>query len=127
MKSSATRAFANSLLLCLLALFSGLIGVTTVWARHHNARLAKTNRALEASIAETQRRIAEMTTLVEGERGNDVLRRRNAEWRLGFTQAVDAQVVRMPEDPLMRLARRHSTEPLNTGALSVNVRFAMRP
>jgi hypothetical protein len=128
MKTTDTRAFANQLLVCLLVTFGfgGSIGLGTVWMRHQNALLAKSNRALEANVAELKRRIDETTTQVEGEQASDVLRRRNAEWRLGFAPAAEQQVRHMPEDPIMRLARLHRAELFADGVVPVTVRFAMK-
>jgi len=128
MKTTDTRAFANQLLVCLLVTFGfgGSIGLGTVWMRHQNALLAKSNRALEASIAELKRRIDETTTKVEGEQASDVLRRRNDQWRLGFAPATEQQVKRMPEDPIMRLARLHRTELFADGVVPVTIRFAVK-
>ena len=128
MKTTDTRAFANQLLVCLLVSFGfgGAIGVGTVWVRHQNALLAKSNRALEARIADVQRQIAAMTSLVEGEQSFDVLRRHNADWGLGFALATEAQVQQVIEDPVMRLARRHSSELLNDRVVPVTIRLAMK-
>ena len=128
MKTTYTRAFANQLLVCLLVSFGfgGSIGLGTVWVRHQNALLAKSNRALEARIADVQRQIAAMTSLVEGEQSFDVLRRRNADWRLGFAFPTEAQVQQVIEDPVMRLARRHGSELLNDRVVPVTIRLAMK-
>ena len=45
----------------------GTIGLGTVWMRHQNAQLARSNRALEARIAEVRRGITETIALVESE------------------------------------------------------------
>ena len=128
MKTTDTRAFANQFLVCLLVTFGfgGSIGLGTVWMRHQNALLAKANRAREASIADVQRRIAATTTEVEGEQGSDVLRRRNVEFRLGFALATEPQVVRMPEDPIMRMASKHRHDQFPDSVVPVTVRLAMK-
>ncbi len=129
MKASGTAAFANQLFICLLVTFGfgGSVGLGTVWVRHQNALLANHNRALLASLADLDRRLAETATLVEGEQGADVLRRRNAEFRLGLVPAHEVQVTRVAEDPVQRLALRHNRELLNDGALPpITVRLALK-
>jgi hypothetical protein len=112
MKNSGTHAFANQILICLLVTFGfgGTIGLATVWLRHQNALLARSNRALEAKIAEVRRSVTEWSATVESEKSSDVMRRRNAEFQLGFTPANDKQIVHLPEDPIQRLASRHRGE-----------------
>lgn len=127
MKTSGSHAFASQLLLCLLVTFGfgGSVGLATVWMRHQNAVLAKSNRALEAKIAEVQRAVAHWTSLVESEKSSDVLRRRSAEMRLGLALATDGQVQRITEDPMQRLAQRNSRELLRDGPGAVTLRLAM--
>jgi len=128
MKTTDTHGFANQLLVCLLVSFGfgGSIGLGTVWMRHQNAQLANSNRGLVARIAEIERHIAETTTLVEDEKGNDVLRRRNTQWNLGLMPANDKQVTRVAEDPVMRLARRNSRDLFKDSFVPVTVRIAMK-
>ena len=128
MKTTDTRAFANQFLICVLVTIGfGGLGLVTAWVRHQNAVLAKSNRALEARLVETNLRLAEVTSAVESEKSSDVLRRRNADWRLGFAPAADAQIQRVPEDPIMRLARLHNRDLFNDGALPVTISLAMKP
>jgi hypothetical protein len=128
MKTTATHAFVNQLLVCLLVTFGfgGTIGLGTVWVRHQNARLARSNRVLEARIAEVKRNIAETTMLVEGEQTFDVLRRRDAQWRLGYAPAGDKQVVHITEDPIVRLARLHRGEIFADGVVPAAIRVALK-
>ena len=106
MKTSDTSAFANQLLVCLLVTlcFGGSIGLGTVWMRHQISITANHNRELLERIASLDRRIAETTTAIEGEEGSEVLRRRNADWKLGLAPASDLQVVRVTEDDMNRHA-----------------------
>jgi hypothetical protein len=129
MKTSDTHAFANQLLVCLLVTlsFSGVIGVGAVWLRHQISATANDNRRREARIAELERRIAETTTMIEGEQGSEALRRRNAEWKLGLVPASDAQVVRVTSDDLSRHAARRNREIFNDGlAPAVTFQLAQR-
>ena len=103
-----SQAFINQLLVCLLVTFcfSGSIGLGTVWMRHQISLTANANKALEGSIAEVERHLAETATFIETEQSNDVLRRRNAEFRLGMVQPQETQLVRIVEDPTRHLAAK---------------------
>ena len=103
-----SHAFINQLLVCLLVTFcfSGSIGLSTVWMRHQISLIANSNKSLETRIAEVERHLAETATFIETEQSNDVLRRRNAEFRLGMVQPQEAQLVRVTEDPDRSLAAK---------------------
>jgi hypothetical protein len=124
----ATNAFANQLLVCLLVTFcfGGSIGLATVWMRHQISATAKANRALQASLAEVKRRIDATASIIEMEQSFDVLTRRNSEWRLGLVPATDAQVVRVTDDPVMRLARRRDRDLFSDGFTPITFRVAQR-
>jgi hypothetical protein len=126
MRRHDTHAFANQLLICLLVSFGfgGSIGLGTVWMRHQITVLAKSNRALQAGIDEVKRRHDATATVVESEQSLPVLTRRNADWHLGLAPATDAQVVRVAEDPVMRLARRRDSRLFNDGFVPVTFRVA---
>lgn len=126
MRKTDNHAFVNQLLVCLLVSFGfgGSIGLGTVWMRHEISVTAKSNRALQASIAEVKRRLDATATVVETEQGYDALTRRNADWRLGLVPATDAQLVRVTEDPVMRLARRRDRNLFNDGFVPVTFRLA---
>ena len=103
-----SQAFINQLLVCLLVTFcfSGSIGLGTVWMRHQISLAANSNKELEKSIAEVERHLAETAMFIEAEQSNDVLRRRNAEFRLGLVQPRETQLVRITEDPVRHLAAK---------------------
>jgi hypothetical protein len=103
-----SHAFINQLLVCLLVTFcfSGSIGLGTVWMRHQISLIANSNKSLELRIAEVERHLAETATFIETEQSNDVLRRRNAEFRLGMVQPEKVQVVQVTEDPDRHLAAK---------------------
>lgn len=128
MKTSSTSAFVNQFLVWLLVTlcFSGSIGLGTVWMRHQISATANANRLLQARIADLQRHLDETTAAIEGEQGSDVLRRRNAEWRLGLMPVTDAQVVRVTEDPVMRLAQRHNRDLFNDSVPAISFRVALK-
>jgi hypothetical protein len=128
MKTTDTHAFVNQFLVWLLVTLciGGSVGLGSVWMRHQISATANANRILEARIADVQRRLDETTTAIEGEQGSDVLRRRNADWRLGLLPATDAQVVRVTEDPVMRLAQRHNRDLFNDSVPIVAFRFALK-
>jgi hypothetical protein len=126
MRNHDNHAFVNQLLLCLLVSFGfgGSIGLGTVWMRHQITVTAQSNRALQASIADVKRRIDVTGTVVESEQSYDVLTRRNTDWRLGLAPATDAQVVRVNDDPVMRLARRRDGNLFNDGFVPITFRVA---
>ena len=112
MKRNDTHAFVNQILVCVLVTicFGGSIGLGTVWMRHQISLTAKTNRDLKASIAELDRRIAEMTARVESEQSNELLKQRNGEMRLGLVPVTEQQLRHVSEDPVKRLAARANRE-----------------
>ena len=126
MRHHDTHAFVNQLLVCLLVSFGfgGSIGLGTVWMRHQITVIAKTNRALQSSIDEAKRRLDATATVVESEQSYAALTRRNADWHLGLAPATDAQVVRVTEDPVMRLARRRDSNLFTDGFVPVTFRVA---
>lgn len=129
MKPYHNQAFANQLLVCLLVTlgFGGSIGLGTVWMRHQISVTANHNRELAARIASLERRIAETTTAIEGEQGSEVLRRRNAEFRLGLAPASDQQVVRVTEDDMVRhTAMRNRDFFKDTAAPAVKFTLALK-
>lgn len=129
MRTHDTHAFVNQILICLLVTFSfgGTIGLGTVWLRHQNAVLARSNRSLDARIAEVRRSVTEWTAVVESEKSSDFLRRRNAEFQLGFVPANDKQITHMPEDPIQRLVRRNRGEIFSDGVIGGGIRLVMQP
>ncbi len=126
MRKYDNHAFVNQLLVCLLVTFGfgGAIGLGAVWMRHQISVTAKSNRALQTSIAEVKRRLDATATIVEFEQSYEALTRRNAKWHLGLAPATDTQVVRVTEDPVMRLARRRDRNLFNDGFVPVTFRVA---
>ncbi len=112
MKTSDTHAFVNQLLVCLLVTLgcTGSVGMGIVWMRHQISVTANTDRILAARLVEIERRCDETKALVAAEQDPDVLRRRNAEWHLGFVPVSDQQVVRFTQDPVQELAARRNAD-----------------
>ncbi|MCX6951442.1 MAG: hypothetical protein NTV51_04545 [Verrucomicrobia bacterium] len=126
MRQNNNHAFVNQLLVCLLVSFGfgGSIGVGLVWMRYQITVTAKAHRANQANLEEVKRRLDATATIVETEQGFEALTKRNNEWQLGLVPATDAQVVRVTEDPVMRLARRRDTNLFNDGFVPVTFRVA---
>lgn len=112
MKTTDTHAFATQLLVCLLVCISigGSVGLGAVWLRHQISVTANANRRLVARIAEVDRACYETKALIAAAQDRDVLRQRNTEWHLGFSPVKDDHLVRVNEDPVMRLAARNNRE-----------------
>lgn len=127
MKPNGTHAFVNQLMVCLLVSFclGGSIGLGTVLLRHQISLTAKKNHQLAADIALVERRIFEVSTLIESGQVPETLRKRNTELLLGLMPLSERQVVRVSEDPGLRLARRQHRELFNDVAVPVTVRFAL--
>ena len=119
----SNHAFVNQLLVYTLVMicFSGSIGLGTVWMRHQISLTANATKVLDARIAELDRRLDETKTVLEAEQDPVVLKHRNAEWHLGLVQPTADQIVRLPGDPVMRLAAKHNRGLFNDGVAPVTV------
>jgi len=126
MRQNNNHAFVNQLLVCLLVSFGfgGSVGLGLVWMRHQITVTAKAHRANQAKIEEIRRRVDATATIVETEQGYEALTKRNADWVLGLVPTTDAQVVRVTEDPVMRLARRRDSNLFNDGFVPLTFRVA---
>jgi hypothetical protein len=102
-----SQAFVNQLLVCLLVTigFGGSLGLATVWMRHQMSVTANTNRLLAAKINDVERRIEEMTTLVETEKRPELLRQLNQEFRLGLVRIDEVPVTTAVTNPAEMAAR----------------------
>jgi len=124
----SNHAFVNQLLVYTLVMicFSGTIGLGTVWIRHQISLTANATKVLDAQIAECDRRINETKAVLEAEQDTAVLKQRNAQWHLGLVPPTPEQIVRLPGDPVMRLAQKHNRGLLNDSAtpVTVNLRVA---
>lgn len=110
MHRSSNHAFVNQLLVYTLVMicFTGSIGLGTVWMRHQISLTANAAKVLDARIAEVERHINETTAVIEAEQDTAVLKRRNAEWRLGLVQPAPEQIVRVQGDPALQLAAKRN-------------------
>ena len=119
----SNHAFVNQLLVYTLVMicFSGSIGLGTVWMRHQISLTANATKVLDARIAELDRRLNETKAVLEAEQDPAVLKQRNTEWHLGLAQPTPEQIVRLPEDPVQRLAAKHNRGLFNDGVSPVTV------
>ena len=119
----SNHAFVNQLLVYTLVMicFSGSIGLGTVWMRHQISLTANATKVLDARIAELDRQLNETKTVLEAEQDPVVLKQRNTEWHLGLVQPTADQIVRLPDDPVMRLAEKHNRGLFNDGVTPVTV------
>lgn len=130
MKKTGQHAFVNQALVCLLVTigFGGSVGLGTVWMRHQISQTANANRVLKAQIVEIERRLSEMTTLIESEQSPELLRQRNADMRIGLMPVHEQQMVHVTEDPVRRLIERANRELLvEPSAAAVTFRVALGP
>jgi hypothetical protein len=108
MKTSGTQAFVNQLLVGLLVTigFGGTIGLGTVWMRHRISVVADNNADLRRQIAEIDRRITDVSALVEEAKSEDILRSQNDSMHLGLVAMTQTQIQPVPVDPVARLVAR---------------------
>ena len=127
LKQGSSQAFVNQFVVYTLVAICGSasIGLGTVWMRHQISVAANTNKVLEASISDLERRIEETDAAIAAEQDPSVLNRRNAEWRLGLLPPGETQVRRIPDDPVMRLAEIHNRKLFGEGPATVSLRVAL--
>jgi hypothetical protein len=125
-RKAGSRAFVNQFMVYALVAICGSasIGLGTVWMRHQISVAANANKALEASIADLERRIEETDAAIAAEQDPSVLNRRNVDWHLGLVPPEEAQVHRVPGDPVMRLAAIHNRKLFGEGPATVSLRVA---
>ncbi len=104
---AAVRAFIHPLLLATIA-FGGTTGLGVVWARTQIAATASRKLVQEKRLAQAERTLAELATLLTAEQSVPTLQRRNAEWRLGLLPPGEPQVVRVAAADEQRYAGRRT-------------------
>ena len=119
----SNHAFVNQMLVYTLVMicFTGSIGLGTVWMRHQISLTANATKVLDSRIAECDRRLNETKAILEAEQDPALLKQRNSEWHLGLIAPAAGQIVRLPFDPVMRLAEKHNRGLFNDGVKSVTV------
>ena len=88
MQKSNANAFINQVLVytLMMLVFTGSIGLGTVWLRHEISVVANRNQKLQAQLAEVQRHLDEVTAEKAAAQSTDNLIRLNSQWRLGLVQ-----------------------------------------
>lgn len=126
-KLTNAQAFVNQFMIVALVAICGsaTIGLGTVWMRHQISVVANTNKALEAEIADLERRTEETDAAISAEQDPAVLSRRNAEWQLGLVPPGETQVRRYSGDPVMRLASQHNRKIFGDGPPTVSLQVAL--
>jgi len=106
----SNHAFVNQVLIYTLVMicFTGSIGLGTVWMRHQISLSANATKVIDAKIAELDRRLNETKATLEAEQDPVLLKQRNVRWHLGLLPPTAEQIVRLPFDPVMRLAAKHN-------------------
>ena len=126
-QKARSQAFVNQFMVyTLVAIFSSAsIGLSTVWMRHQISIAANANKALEASIAEVERKIEETDAAISAEQDPALLNRRNTDWRLGLVPPDETRVQRITEDPVKRLAAIQNSKLFGEGPATVSLHVAL--
>jgi len=112
MDKSASNAFINQLLAYTLGmlLFTGSIGLGTVWLRYEISVVANRNQSLQARIAQVQRELDDCIAEKAAAQSPDNLIRLNSTMRLGLDIPRQEQVEHVPVDVDQWLASRRNPE-----------------
>jgi len=112
MHKSAANAFINQLLAYTLGMlmFTGSIGLGTVWLRYEISLVANRNQRLQAQIAEVQRQIDDCTAEYAAAQSADNLIRLNSAMRLGLDMPRQEQIEHAPAAVDQWLAGRLNPE-----------------
>jgi hypothetical protein len=113
MNPRARTAFVSQPLvsmLTLLGVFTGSIGLGMVWSRYEISLTANRSRVCEAKIAEVERHINEVGAEIDSASTPEELARQNDAMRLGLMPPREPQVVRLAEQPEIRLAAKRRQE-----------------
>jgi len=126
-RNQGSKGFVNQFMVYALVAISASasVGLGTVWMRHQISVAANSNKVLEASIADVERRVEETDAAIAAEQDPAVLNRRNAEWHLGLVPPGETQVRRVSEDPVMRLATIHNRKLFGEGPATISLQVAL--
>ncbi len=114
MKPPPPTALANRVVMLALGflLFTGSLGLATVWGRQEIATAAQHNRALERELDDVNRQLDEVNAEVAAAAAVAELLRQNEAMRLGLALPKQTQVVRVTEAAEARLIAKRSREAL---------------
>ncbi|MBL9215113.1 MAG: hypothetical protein JNG83_06520 [Opitutaceae bacterium] len=112
MKPPPANAHVNRVIVLtlLLLVFSGTLGLGAVWVRQEISQTANRSRALEVRMADVERRLDEVNAEVAAAVNPDALLRQNEAMHLALVSPQEPQVVRVGEDPVLRLAAKRNRE-----------------
>jgi hypothetical protein len=112
MQKSDAKAFINQLLAYTLGMlvFTGSIGLGTVWLRYEISLVANRNQRLQARCAEVQRQIDEYKAEISAAQGADNLIRLDSALRLGLDTPRQEQIEQGPVNVDQWLAGQRSPE-----------------
>ena len=108
-----------ALTLCLLV-FSGTLGLGAVWVRQEIFSTANRTNALGNKIADVERRLDEVDSSVAIALNPAALLRRNEAMRIGLAAPQETQVVRLWEQPSLRLAHKRNREIFSVAAARIS-------
>lgn len=94
----------------LLLVFSGSLGLGAVWVRQEISGTANRSHAIENKIADVERRLDEVNANVASALNVSALLQQNQVMRLGLTLPREAQIVRVDESPVDRLATKNNRD-----------------
>lgn len=100
MKRNDASAFINQVLVytLMMLVFTGSIGLGTVWLRHEISLVANRNQRLQSRLAEVQRHIDDTTAEIAAAQSTENLIRLNSRWHLGLVQPQPGQSEFVPGD-----------------------------
>lgn len=112
MQKTDANAFINQLLAYTLGMlvFTGSIGLGTVWLRYEISLVANRNQSLQARAAEVQRQIDDCTAEIAAAQGTDSLIRLDSAMRLGLDIPRQEQIEHVAVNVDQWLAGRRSPE-----------------
>lgn len=108
------NAYVSQLLVFALTLALGAAsaGFAVVRQQMRITQTANSIKALEEKIADIARYRSDITSQIATEQSFEALTRRNASFNLGLAPIREQQIVRVTEQPELRLARKRNAETL---------------